>query len=139
MASLKSQPYERNIPQFLATVADEQKREDCFTLLDLMKKATGEPPQYWHNNMVGFGQYHYRYASGHEGNWFLTGFSPRKKNLTIYIMSGFEHYQELMERLGTYKTGTSCLYVNRLNDIDLKVLETVVKKSVIYLRDKYES
>jgi len=137
MASLKTQPYDRDIPQFLSTVEDEQKRADCFTLLDLMQETTEESPQYWHSNMVGFGQYHYRYASGNEGDWFLTGFSPRKKNLTIYIMAGFERYEYLMDKLGKYKIGKSCLYVNRLSDIDLEVLKKLVKESVAYLREKY--
>ena len=137
MTSLKTQPYDRNIPEFLSKVENPQKREDCFTLLDLMKEETGEEPQYWHSNMVGFGQYHYQYDSGHEGDWFLAGFSPRKQNLTIYIMSGFEQYEELMEKLGKYKTGKSCLYVNRLSDIDLNVLRELIQKSVKYMREKY--
>lgn len=137
MTSLETQPYDRNIPEFLSKVEDPQKREDCFTLLDLMKEETGEEPRYWHNNMVGFGQYHYRYASGNEGDWFLTGFSPRKQNLTIYIMAGFERYDELMANLGKYKTGKSCLYVKRLSDIDQKILRELVRESVAYMREKY--
>ncbi|MEM9672692.1 MAG: DUF1801 domain-containing protein [Bacteroidota bacterium] len=138
MANLKTQPYNRNISEFLSKVENPQKREDCFTLLDLMKEETGEEPQYWHSNMVGFGQYHYKYASGQEGDWFLTGFSPRKQNLTIYIMSGFERYEELMEQLGRYKTGKSCLYVKRLSDIDLDILKELVRESVSYMREEYK-
>jgi hypothetical protein len=138
MTSLKTQPYDRNIPEFLSKVENPQKREDCFTLLELMKEETGEEPQYWHSNMVGFGQYHYKYDSGNEGDWFLTGFSPRKQNLTIYIMSGLERYEELMEKLGKYKTGKSCLYVKRLSDIDLDVLRALVQQSVSYMREKYK-
>ncbi|MGD1890771.1 MAG: DUF1801 domain-containing protein [Cyclobacteriaceae bacterium] len=138
MATLKTQPYNRNISEFLSKVENPQKREDCFTLLDLMKEETGEEPQYWHSNMVGFGQYHYKYASGLEGDWFLTGFSPRKQNLTIYIMSGFERYEELMEQLGRYKTGKSCLYVKRLSDIDLDILKELVRESVSYMREEYK-
>lgn len=138
MTSLKTQPYDRDIPEFLSKVEEPQKREDCFTLLELMKEETGEEPQYWHNNMVGFGQYHYRYATGTEGDWFLTGFSPRKQSLTIYIMAGFERYDELMTNLGKYKTGKSCLYVKRLSDIDQKILRELVSESVAYLRDKYK-
>ncbi|MEO0330526.1 MAG: DUF1801 domain-containing protein [Bacteroidota bacterium] len=138
MTSLKTQPYDRDISEFLSKVEEPQKREDCFTLLELMKEETGEEPQYWHNNMVGFGQYHYRYATGTEGDWFLTGFSPRKQSLTIYIMAGFERYDELMTNLGKYKTGKSCLYVKRLSDIDQKILRELVSESVAYLRDKYK-
>ncbi len=138
MTSLKTQPYDRDISEFLSKVEEPQKREDCFTLLELMKEETGEEPQYWHNNMVGFGQYHYRYATGTEGDWFLTGFSPRKQSLTIYIMAGFERYDELMTNLGKYKTGKSCLYVKHLSDIDQKILRELVSESVAYLRDKYK-
>lgn len=138
MTSLKTQPYDRDIPEFLSKVEDPQKREDCFTLLEMMKEETGEEPQYWHSNMVGFGRYHYQYASGHEGDWFLTGFSPRKQNLTIYIMAGFERYDELMANLGKYKTGKSCLYVKRLSDIDQKILRELVSESVAYMQEKYK-
>ncbi|MEQ9439560.1 MAG: DUF1801 domain-containing protein [Cyclobacteriaceae bacterium] len=137
MATLKTQPTDRNITEFLSSVEDTQRREDCFTLLSLMQEVTGEAPRYWHSNMIGFGTYHYRYESGREGDWFITGFSPRKQSLTLYIMAGFTRYDELMTQLGKYKTGKSCFYVKRLSDIDPEVLRELIKKSVQYMREKY--
>jgi hypothetical protein len=99
-----------------------------------MEEATGEKAEMWGDNIVGFGTYRYKYESGREGEWFLTGFSPRKANLTLYIMSGFSRYQELLGRLGKHKTGKSCLYINRLEDIDIKVLRRLVRESVAHLK-----
>jgi hypothetical protein len=90
----------------------------------------------WGPSIIGFGSYHYKYASGREGDWFLTGFSPRKQNLSIYIMSGFNRYEEILSRLGKFKTGKSCLYINKLEDIDVKVLEKLIISSVNFLRSK---
>ena len=137
MATLKTQPNDRDVTEFLASVEDIQRREDCFKLLTLMQEITGETPQYWHSNIVGFGTYHYRYESGREGDWFITGFSPRKQNLTLYIIAGFDKYEELMNQLGRHKTGKSCLYVNRLADIDMKVLRELIARSVHFMREKH--
>lgn len=137
MATLKTAPTDASVEAFLGTVEDEARRDDCRTVLDLMQRVTGEPPQMWGDSIVGFGSYHYVYDSGREGDWFLTGFSPRKRSLTLYIMAGFDRYDELMERLGKHKTGKSCLYVNRLSDIDMDVLEELVRQSVEHMRKTY--
>lgn len=137
MATLKTQPNDRDVTEFLASIEDIQRREDCFKLLTLMQEITDETPQYWHSNIVGFGTYHYRYESGREGDWFITGFSPRKQNLTLYIIAGFDKYEELMNQLGRHKTGKSCLYVNRLADIDMKVLRELIARSVHFMREKH--
>lgn len=137
MSDLKTQPTDQDVESFLNSIEDEQKRTDCFELLELMTEITGEPPKMWGKNMVGFGNYHYKYDSGREGDWFLTGFSPRKKNLTIYIMAGFEKYDEIMSRLGKYKTGSSCLYVKKLADIDKEQLKVLVKKSGEVMKKRY--
>lgn len=137
MATLKTVPTEASVEAFLDTVEDEPRRADCRTVLDLMHRVTGEPPRMWGDSIVGFGDYHYVNQSGREGNWFLTGFSPRKRNLTLYIMAGFDRYDELMGRLGKHTTGKSCLYINRLADIDLDVLEDLVRHSVTYMREVY--
>jgi hypothetical protein len=129
MAELKTQPTDASVEAFLAAVADPARRDDCRTLLELMTRATGEPARMWGASMVGFGAYHYRYASGRQGNWFLAGFSPRRNDLTVYVMAGFERYQELMDRLGKHETGKSCLYLKRLCDVDLAVLEELVAAS----------
>lgn len=116
---------------------DEQKRADSYELLQIMEEVTGEAAVMWGNSLIGFGRYHYRYDSGHEGFSFLTGFSPRKRQFSIYIMSGFSRYESLMEKLGKYKTGKSCLYVKRLSDIDPLVLRALISESVAYMKARY--
>ena len=118
---------------FLRSIPDEQKRKDAFALADIMRKTTKAEPVMWGSNIVGFGAYRYKYASGREGDWPLTGFSPRKQNLTLYIMSGFEQYDELLKALGKFKTGKACLYVNRLDDIDVPTLRKLIKQSVQHM------
>lgn len=134
MSALKTQKNDASVEAFLSTVEHERKREDCQEILELMRRVTGEKPAMWGDSIVGFGEYHYKYASGREGEWFLTGFSPRKQNLTLYIMSGFDEYEDLLKKLGKYKTGKSCLYINKLEDVDLDVLAELVKKSVNHMR-----
>ncbi len=119
---------------FLDTVEDERKRDDTRRVMQMMSEVTGEPPAMWGPTMIGFGNYHYVYESGREGDWFLTGLSPRSNALTLYIMPGFEQYEELMGRLGTYKTGKSCLYIKRLDDVDFDVLRELVEQSVASLK-----
>jgi hypothetical protein len=129
MAELKTKPTEQSVEQFLQGVPDEQRRQDCFTMLELMRQITGTDPKLWGSSIVGFGSYHYKYASGHEGDSFLTGFSPRKQNLTLYIMPGFDQYDALMQKLGKYTIGKSCLYIKRLTDIDLPTLRELIQQS----------
>jgi hypothetical protein len=138
MAKMKTTPTDKNVLNFLNTIENDGKRKEAITIMNLMKKVTGENPKMWGDSIVGFGSYHYKYKSGREGDWFLTGFSPRKQNFSIYIMAGFSNYENLMEKLGTYKTGKSCLYVKRLNDIDLNVLTELIRESVKYMNEKYE-
>jgi hypothetical protein len=134
MAELKTKRNDASVETFLGAIPDEKKRADAFAVLELMKRATGEGPAMWGDSIVGFGTYHYRYASGQEGDWPLTGFSPRKQNLTVYIVSGFDAYDELLERLGKYKTGKACLYINKLADVDPAVLEELVRRSAEHMR-----
>ena len=133
MAEPKTQRTKRSVDAFLKSIPDEQKRKDAFALVDIMRKTTKAEPVMWGSNIVGFGTYRYKYASGREGDWPLTGFSPRKQNLTLYIMSGFEQYDELLKSLGKFKTGKACLYVNRLDDIDLPTLRKLIKQSVQHM------
>ncbi len=137
MAELKTTPNQQSVTQFLDSVEDEQKHADGYALLELMQEVTGEPPRMWGDSIVGFGSYHYRYASGREGDWFLTGFSPRKQNLTLYIMAGFDRYETLLEQLGKHKTGKSCLYIKRLEDVDRQVLRQLVEESVQHMKKTY--
>jgi Domain of unknown function (DU1801) len=133
MSELKTKKTEQSVDAFLDGLADEGRRVECRTVLELMRKVTGDEPKMWGTSIVGFGSYHYRYASGREGDWFLTGFSPRKQNLTLYVMAGFPRFDDLMQRLGKYKTGKSCLYLRKLEDVDLEVLEELLRASAEHL------
>jgi len=133
MAELKTKKNDASVEAFLNSVSDEKKRTDSFATLELMREVTGDEPAMWGTRIIGFGSYHYTYASGREGDWFLVGFSPRKRNLTLYIMAGFEQYDALLAQLGKYKTGKSCLYINRLEDVDIAVLRELVRQSVDHM------
>ncbi len=137
MAENKTKPHNASVPAFLKAVENERRRRDALTVNELMKRITGEKPTMWGPTMVGFGNYHYKYDSGHEGDYFLTGFSPRKANLVLYIMPGYGQFDDIMARLGKHKTGKCCLYINKLDDIDLDVLEELIEKSVAWMRNKY--
>lgn len=134
MAELRTRKTEASVDAFLDSVTDDSRRADCRTITDIMRRATGAEPKLWGPAIVGFGDYHYKYDSGREGDWFLTGFSPRKKELSLYIMAGFERYDDLLAKLGKYRTGKSCLYLKRLADVELTVLEELVKQSVAHTR-----
>jgi len=127
---LKTQVNEASVESFLNSVEDEQKRAECFEILKMMKQVTKEEPKMWGASIVGFGSYHYKGASGREGDWFITGFSPRKQNLTLYFNHGFEVHEDLLKKLGKYKAGMGCLYVKNLDDVDKKVLKELVTESV---------
>jgi hypothetical protein len=120
----------KDVEAYIASIPDEGQRRDAAALVELMRRAAGHPPAMWGSGMVGFGSYHYRYASGREGDWFLVGFAPRRKSLTVYLMGGFTEYESLLARLGKHSTGKSCLYIKRLDDVDLDVLEELVRRSV---------
>lgn len=137
MADMKTKPTERDVHDFLASVDDKQ-RTDCQTLVELMQSVTGEEPKLWGPSMVGFGEYHYVYESGREGDWFLTGFAPRKQNISIYIMAGFDRYEELTAKLGKYKTGKSCLYVKSLADVNVEVLRKLIGASVEHVKNVHK-
>ena len=138
MAELKTKPTEASPFNFLKGIEDDQKRSDCLELLSLMADTTGKKPKIWGTSIVGFGCYHYKYASGREGDYFVAGFSPRKQNLTIYIMPGFTQYEAVMSKLGKYKTGKSCLYIKTLDDIDRNLLQELISQSVADMAKIYE-
>ena len=138
MAELKTKKNEASVTQFLESVENDERRSDSWKVLEIMKEITGDEPKMWGGSIVGFGQYHYRYDSGREGDWFVTGFSPRKQALTLYVMAGFDRYDELMERLGKYKTGKSCLYLKRLEDVDEGILRELIRSSVDHMRATYD-
>jgi len=130
MADLKTKPNEASVEAFLNGVEDTRKREDSFAILEMMQEITGAEAQMWGSSIIGFGSYHYKYASGRENDWFQIGFSPRKQNLTLYIMTSFDGYGELLDKLGKHKTGKSCLYIKRLDDVDLDTLRELMTQSV---------
>ena len=134
MAELKTKENDQSVEAFLSSIDDVQKQADCRALVAIMQEATGAAPRMWGDSIVGFGHYHYKYASGREGDWFLTGFAPRKQNLTLYIMAGVDNYEALLGRLGKHTTGKSCLYVKRLADVDMPVLKELVAKSVAHMK-----
>ncbi|HEX4438539.1 MAG TPA: DUF1801 domain-containing protein [Thermoanaerobaculia bacterium] len=136
MAELKTKATRKSVDGFLSTVKDAARREDCRRVAAIMAKATGAEPKMWGSAIVGFGDYRYRYASGREGDWFLVGFSPRKDNLTLYLTGILEDSEPLIEKLGKVKRGGGCLYVRRLDDVDLPTLTKLVKAQVAGLRKK---
>src|SRR6186713_2218637 len=127
---LKTQRNATSVKSFLDDIKDEQKRKDARSVSTIMQEVTGEKPAMWGTSIVGFGSYHYKYASGQEGDWPLVGFSPRKENLTLYIMPGFKDYADLLGKLGKHKKGMSCLYIKSLDDVHLPTLKTLVRQSV---------
>ncbi len=130
MSEAKTRPTDQDVETFLQGIEDAQQRQDCHTILDLMREVTGAEPKMWGTSIVGFGSYHYRYATGREGDAPLTGFSPRKQNLTLYLSYGFEQHAELMERLGKHKVGKACLYIKRLSNVDRAALRELIQQSV---------
>ena len=137
MAELKTKLNDSSVEAFLNAVEDDQKRADSFKLLKMMEEISGEPAKMWGTNIVGFGTYHYVYASGREGDWMLTGFSPRKASISVYLMAGFEEFDDELAGLGKHKVGKGCLYVKTLSDIDEKILRKMIKKSIGIMKKRY--
>ena len=137
MAEQKTKPPEQSVESFLDKLPDQKVREDCIALIRLMKKATGAAPKMWGAGIVGFGKYHYKYDSGHEGDSCLTGFSPRKQNISLYLMPGLTDHPDSLKKLGKHKAGKGCLYIKKLEDVNFDILENLVKQSVDFLKKKY--
>lgn len=137
MAELKTKVNDASVSDFLNSVEHTQRREDSLVILDMMKEATGTEPKMWGTTIVGFGIHHYTYESGREADWFQVGFSPRKRQLVLYIMPGFSRYEELLSQLGKHKTGKSCLYINKLDDIDQNVLKELIEASINELHERH--
>ena len=139
MAELKTKPTGASVTAFIAAIDDPRKRKDVKKIGAMMRRATGSRPKLWGPSIVGYGRYHYNYPSGQSGDWMLTGYSPRKQALTMYVMCGFAPFKPLMNKLGKYKTGKSCLYIKRLSDVDEAVLEELITKSVAEMRKRYQT
>jgi len=134
MAELKTKKNEASVAAFIASVPEEWKRADAQALVDIFREITKAEPKMWGSSIVGFGDYQYKYESGREGGWFLAGFSPRKQNLTLYIMAGFDEYEDILAKLGKHKTGKSCLYINRLEDVHVPTLKKLIRASVKHMK-----
>lgn len=137
MSTLKTTPNERSVDAFLAGIEDADVRDDCRTIARLMAKATKAEPRLWGSSIVGFGTYEMQYADGHAGTWMLTAFSPRKRNITLYIMSGFAEYDDLLSKLGKHSCGKTCLYIKRLSDVHLPTLKRLIEASVRHMKSRY--
>lgn len=135
--TLKTQKNKKSVSAFLGAIADPQKRKDAKAICKLIGAVTGEKPRMWGSSIVGFGEYHYKYATGREGDWMITGFSPRKQNLTIYIMPGYADYSSLLKTLGPHKLGKSCLYIKRLDDIHIPTLKKLIQRGYRDMKKKY--
>jgi hypothetical protein len=139
VADNKTQPTKASVTAYINAIEDTQRRADVRKVAAMMRKATGKRARMWGPGIVGYGTYHYKYASGREGDFMITGFASRKQALTVYIMPGFERFDALMGKLGRYTTGKSCLYIKRLSDVDETVLERLINASVQYMREHYET
>lgn len=142
MAENKTKQTNVNVDDFLKGVTDERKRMDSYRLIELMSEITGEGPKMWGPSIIGFGTYHYKYASGHEGDFMLVGFSPRKQSISVYLMAGFNssvdpRIEKMLSGLGKFKMGKSCLYINKLDDVNIEELKELIKRSVNFLRENY--
>ncbi|OKY27798.1 DUF1801 domain-containing protein [Thalassotalea sp. PP2-459] len=136
MTEIKTQPTQYDVHHFLSTIDNEVRRKDAHTLLSIFTELTGYKPVMWGSAIIGFGQYQYQNSKG-INKWMLTGFSPRKQNLSLYIMQGFDHYQDYLRDIGNVKTAKSCLYINRLDKIDMEALMIFLQKSIIDIKQKY--
>lgn len=138
MSQNKTQPTDSDVDAFLAQVQPDRRREDAYRLNQLFKDVTGWEPQMWGPTMIGFGSYHYRYESGREGNALATGFSPRKANQVLYIMPGYQDFGEILDRLGKHKLGKACLYINKLDDVDLDVVAEIIRAGLDDLGTRWD-
>lgn len=140
MAEIKTRVNDADVVNFINSVPDETKRQDSHKLLEIFTQITAERPKMWGSSIVGFGTYHYKSErSSQEGDWMMTGFSPRKQNLTLYMMPGFKNLTDLLAKLGKHKTSVSCLYINKLADVDLAVLEQIIRKSYEDMKRQYKA
>jgi hypothetical protein len=133
----KTRKTDASVTAYLDSVENERRRQDGYALLKMMREVTGEEPAMWGESMIGFGTYHYKYDSGREGDMMMVGFAPRKQAMSVYIMAGFDEYDDLLDRLGKHRTGASCLYINKLADVDEAVLRELVARSYEHMKDAH--
>lgn len=138
MAAIKTQPNDGDVDAFIESVENERRRRDARTMLEMMTRLSGTDPRMWGDSIVGFGEYHYTNGSGKRATWMRTGFSPRKQALTLYVMDGFDSYDELLDRLGPHSTGRACLYIKDLEKVDTEALETLISASIEHVAARDE-
>jgi hypothetical protein len=138
MSQNKTLPTRKSVELFLNGIVDDQKRQDSWVLFEMMREITGKAAQMWGNSIIGFDTYHYKYASGREGDWMLTGFSPRKKALSIYLMCDISHNSLDFESLGKHKKGKGCLYIKKLGDVHLPTLKKIIQQSITLTKEMYQ-
>lgn len=136
MAELKTKANDASVQKFLNTIENETRRNDCFAIAEMMKQVTKSDAKMWGSAIVGFGSYHYKYASGHEGDMCIVGFSPRKQNISLYLCGALDQKKSLLEKLGKHKTGVGCLYIKKVRDIDAKILEQIIKESIATIKKR---
>lgn len=137
MAELKTKENNASVKKFLNSIEDETKRKDCFDIVEIMEKESKEEAKMWGTSIIGFGNYHYKYASGHEGDMCIVGFSPRKQNISLYLCGPLAEQKDLLEKLGKHKTGKSCLYIKKLGDIDSEILRKIIKESIVTMKSRF--
>ncbi len=137
MAELKTKENDADVNAFVESIENQQRKKDTIAVVKMMERVSGHPAKMWGSSIIGFDSYAYTYESGRSGEWMIAGVSPRKAALTVYIMPGFDPFPDLMEKLGKYKTGKSCLYLKKLEDVDLAVLEELAKQSIYLMRERY--
>ena len=137
MYQLKTRPEDEKVTAFLDKIGDENSRADCYAIAAIMEKVTGQPAMMWGTAIIGCDKYHYKYASGHQGEMCLVGFSPRKANITLYLKAGNMNDDDILQKLGKYKMGKGCIYIKRLADINLDILEAIITRSVKMIRQQY--
>lgn len=138
MVELKTKPTDASVEKFLEAVEHPTRKADGLALLEIMKEVTQEKPVMWGASIIGFGTYHYKYASGREADWLKVGFSPRKRSLTVYLAPGLDDIEDLREQLGKHRVGKGCLYINKLSDVDTDVLKLIIKKAIEVLDQRYK-
>jgi len=138
-ANNKTVPTDLSVKDYLNAIEDPQRKQDCIVIQDIMKEITGLEPKMWGTSIVGYGSYHYKYESGREGDMLITGFSNRKQAITLYVMSGFKKHDELLSKLGPFKSGKSCLYIKRLSDINLEILKEIIHLDFAHMKKKYKT
>jgi len=138
MSEIKTRLNDKDLDEFLNSIENRKRSEDTNKIIDIMKKVTSHEPKMWGDSIIGFDTYHYKYKTGREGDWLAIGVAPRKQNISLYLMNGFNEYEDLLSKLGKHKVGKACLYINKIEDINIKILEELIAKSYKSVKEMYK-